>query len=305
VDWSDLDEWRRNQLLRASLVAEGRALTLYEEVHGKKTAIKRKTHENFLQRLKTLLPEGCQPVLVTDAGFKTPWFRAVEALGWYWVARVRNPCYVRLAGEETWQPVKMLYARASARATYLGKVELIRSRGHGCNLVLYQAKAQGRRVINRYGNHSRSQRSMKAARGAREPWVLASNLPSGFKFAHKVVQLYRRRMQIEESFRDIKSARFGLALEFHRSRDPKRLAILLLIATLALLVLWLIGRVAREQGLARQYQANTVRQREVLSIIFLGMRVIERAQKHFTVAEICSAWQPAVRLNVETWGDVP
>ncbi len=28
VDWSDLDEWRRNQVLRAPLVMEGRAFTL-------------------------------------------------------------------------------------------------------------------------------------------------------------------------------------------------------------------------------------------------------------------------------------
>ena len=38
VDWSDLDAWRRNQVLRVSL-AEGRALTLYEEVHGRKMAL--------------------------------------------------------------------------------------------------------------------------------------------------------------------------------------------------------------------------------------------------------------------------
>jgi hypothetical protein len=91
VDWSTLDEWKRNQVIRASLVTSGRALTLYEEVHARKTAVKRKTHEIFLQRLKRLLPTGCQPVLVTDAGFLTPWFQAVEALGWYWVLGIPNP----------------------------------------------------------------------------------------------------------------------------------------------------------------------------------------------------------------------
>ncbi len=98
-------------------------------------------------------------------------------------------------------------------------------------------------------------------------------------------------MQIEESFRDMKSARFGLALEFHRSRDPQRLAILLLILALALLVLWLIGSIAKARGLMRHYQANTVRHREVLSVIFLGIRIIKRAQDHFTTTELCIAWQ--------------
>lgn len=303
VDWSDLDTWRRNQVLRASLIMEGRALTLYEEVHGRMTAVKRKTHTLFLQKLKQLMPEGCQPVLVTDAGFKAPWFQAVEALDWYWVARVRNPCYVRLAGAEVWQAVKTLHGKATTQARHLGAVELIRSQAHRCQLVLYRARAQGRRIINRYGKHSRSHRSMKAARSAREAWVLASNLPVSFKFAGKVVQIYRCRMQIEESFRDMKSARFGLGLEFHRSRDPKRLAVLLLIATLALLVIWLIGRVARERGLAWQYQANTVRHRTVLSDLFLGARVIERAQIHFTASEIKDVWQSIPGPNIEVWGD--
>ncbi|MGH6629161.1 MAG: transposase, partial [Burkholderiales bacterium] len=85
VDWSDLDACKRHQVLRASLVVAGRALTVYEEVHGRRTAVKRATHRRFLRRLKDLLPAGCQPLLVTDAGFCTPWFRAVEQLNWYWV----------------------------------------------------------------------------------------------------------------------------------------------------------------------------------------------------------------------------
>ncbi len=144
---------------------------------------------------------------------------------------------------------------------------------------------------------------MQAARGAREAWVLASNLPVSYKFAGKVVRIYRQRMQIEASFRDLKGARLGLGLEFHRSRDPKRLAILLLIATLALRVMWLIGWIARERGLARQYQANTVRHREVLSVVYLGMRVIERTNLEFTVAELDNAWQSVAMFNAKTGGD--
>ncbi len=290
VDWSDLDEWRRNQVLRVSLAVEGRALTVYEEVHGRKTAVKPKTHVQFLCRLHAVLPPGCRPIVVTDAGFKTPWFQAVEALGWCWVSRVRDRRYVKLDSESDWISVNSLH-QATATPSNLGEVRLARSQAHVCQLVIYKSKAKGRHEINRYGKRSRSQRSKKAARAAREPWILASNLPASRKLAHRVVQIYRQRMQIEESFRDMKSARFGLALEFHRSRDPQRLAILLLILALALLVLWLIGSIAKERGLMRHYQANTVRHREVLSVIFLGIRIIERAQDHFTAAELCIAWQ--------------
>ena len=77
VDWSDLDECGRNQLLRVSMAVAGRALTVYEEVHGRETAAKPCTHRLFLKSLHAMLPSGCKPVVITDAGFKTPWFRAV------------------------------------------------------------------------------------------------------------------------------------------------------------------------------------------------------------------------------------
>jgi hypothetical protein len=40
-------------------------------------------------------------------------------------------------------------------------------------------------------------------------------------------------MQIEEEFRDIKSSLFGLGFEHHKSRCVHRIAVLILIATLA------------------------------------------------------------------------
>ena len=63
--------------------------------------------------------------------------------------------------------------------------------------------------------------------------------------AKKVVRLYRARMQIDEAFRDLKSPRFGLALEYPRTGEANRLAMWLLIAALATIVLWLIGMAVR------------------------------------------------------------
>ena len=49
------------------------------------------------------------------------------------------------------------------------------------------------------------------------------------------------RMQVGEGFRDVKRHRFGLSLVYHRTYSVERLQVLLLIATLALMVLWLLG----------------------------------------------------------------
>lgn len=301
VDWSDLDKGKQNQLLRASMVAAGRALTIYEEVHSSETAVKPRTHRQFLKRLQAMLPPGCKPVLVSDAGFKTPWFKAVETLGWYWVARVRGSQYFQHPEEDSWLPINSLHSCATKVPQSLGEVRLARSQSHPCRMVLYKGKSKGRHAFTHTGARSRSIRSIKAARAGREPWVLATNLPLAGDLAKKVVQIYRTRMQIEEAFRDLKSARFGLALEFHLSRNKERLAVLLLIAALALVLLWIIGTAAQRRGLTRNYQANTIRKRTVLSVIYLGIRIIERARDSFSAAEVGDAWRSIPLQNAALW----
>ena len=44
----------------------------------------------FLAHLRAVLPVGCAPILITDAGFRGPWFREVERYGWDWIGRVRR-----------------------------------------------------------------------------------------------------------------------------------------------------------------------------------------------------------------------
>ncbi len=81
-------------------------------------------------------------------------------------------------------------------------------------------------------------------------------------------------MQVEESFRDLKSHRFGWALCSARSKKPNRIQVLLMIATLASIALSMVGAAAEQRKLERQFQANTVRKRRVLSLITLGRCVI-------------------------------
>lgn len=305
IDWSDLDRVKRHQVLRVSLALAGRALTVYEEVHNRATAEKRATHKRLLQRLKRILPAHCQPVLVADAGFRTPWFRQVEAQGWYWVARIRHRHLMQWQAGGDWQPARALYVQATHRPRSLGAVRLTRNTPHRCRLVLYRGPIRGRHRRNRQGQRAHHSNSEKHARAQREPWLLATNLPASRSLAKKVVRLYRRRMQIEEAFRDLKSRRFGLGLEYHNTRNTGRLAVLLLIAALALLLLWLLGQAARTQGLERAYQANTVRNRQVLSVIYLGLRLCTREQEHFTADQIRTAWQDIHQLNSNCWDHEP
>ena len=114
VDWSDLDPYKNHFLLRASVAVDGRSLSLYEEVHDLDTKEKPATHKSFLNQLKKILHDGCHPIVVTDAGFRTPWFKLVEELGWDWVGRLRNRHLVRASEDEAWFRAKKLYENANA-----------------------------------------------------------------------------------------------------------------------------------------------------------------------------------------------
>ena len=47
-------------------------------------------HQYFLDKLEGLLPKTCKPIILSDAIYRSPWFKAVEEKGWYWVGRVRG-----------------------------------------------------------------------------------------------------------------------------------------------------------------------------------------------------------------------
>ncbi len=90
IDWSDLKADQSLHLLRASLPVGGRSLTLYEEVHPQKQLGNRMVQQHFLQRLAALMPSSVAPIVIADAGFRVPFYREVERLGWRWVGRVRG-----------------------------------------------------------------------------------------------------------------------------------------------------------------------------------------------------------------------
>jgi hypothetical protein len=84
-------------------------------------------------------------------------------------------------------------------------------------------------------------------------------------------------MQIEETFRDTKSHRFGFGLHHARCNDGRRLEVLLLIAALASLVLWLVDLCGLTLDWSRRLQANTERRRPVLSTVFIGRQLLRRS----------------------------
>jgi hypothetical protein len=273
VDWSDLDEHKGHFLLRASLAFDGRSVTLYQEVHGLKTKEKPATHKHFLSMLKTIIGKDVKPIVVTDAGFKTPWFRAVLAMDWDFVGRTRKPNFYTLDKGKNWHNITQLYAKATTTPKLLNG-SINRTKPLECRLISYKQKAKGRHNLNRVGQPRQSKHSKSNAKGATDPWLLSTSLPKSRSLAKQVVNIYRTRMQIEEGFRDMKSRLYGLGFEQNKSSLKRRLTLLILIATLASLVLMLVGLTVKSANLHRRYQANSVKTRAVLSFHFLGLRAV-------------------------------
>ena len=289
IDWSDIIQQQRLMLIRAALVLDGRAIPLYEAAYPLKHYNKPRTHKRFLMELSTLLPAHCIPIIVTDAGFRGPWFKAVEALGWHWIGRVRNVINYRLLSRKTWRKTTDLYYRARSKPRYLGTAELSSKSPYLCHLYLYKKRKQyqkANRSVIHFAKHGTSE---TFAEQQRQPWLIATNLSPQLFSPKDMVKLYGKRMQVESSFRDLKSDRFGLGFSLTRTTRIDRLNILLLIGALATLCLWWLGLLARAKQWHLHFQANTVQHRNVLSATFLGKEVLARNDYAFSFKELIQA----------------
>lgn len=271
VDWSDLDPRKQHFLLRASIAVDGRSLTLLEKIYTVEYKDKPSVHKAFMKSLKVMLPDNIKPIVVSDAGFRVPWFELIESLGWDYVGRVRNKTMCKHKAADKWFLTRELYKAATTKAKPLGHYIMRRKNSFETALVVYKQPCKGRKKLTATGERSRaSSNSRSNAEREKEPWLLATSLPTNTaREVNRIVKLYRTRMQIEESFRDLKT---GLDFNASQTRTLKYLAILLLIAMLAQYVLFLLGMVIKLSGQHLNYQANSLKNRVVLSYQYIGLR---------------------------------
>lgn len=275
VDWTELDDDKC--ALAAAVPSDGRALPIYLEVHPKTKLSDPSVESCFLDALRRVLPAECKPVIVTDAGFRNPWLKAVAKLGWDFLGRVS--ANVLVTEEDGWVRASTFYDRACSKPKNLGPRTVAKTNPIDARLVILKERAKGRKHSSAKGNPRASAANRKCKKRAQDPWLLITSLTK--RAARRVVAMYRTRMQIEEVFRDAKNHRFGWSFEDARSRSRARLATLLLIASMAMLALTIVGRCAEMLGIHRSYQANTTRHKRVLSLFVLGKLIVERGTLAF------------------------
>jgi Transposase DDE domain len=288
VDWSSLSADMKWHWLRASVVVEGRSITLYEEVHPRCHLGAYAVHRRFLERLSCVLPtRAAAPIILTDAGFRGTWFALVKAQGWHWIGRVRNREYVSRVepGQQgaahkkspRWFPAKTLYTDAGATSEDLGVFDSPRHRPNRCRLVRVKRLPTGRKHRYPSGKEQRHTQAKKSAAAAREPWLLSCAPGLAHLSAEAVVSLYAQRMKIEQSFRDTKNERLGLGLTRSLSHGQRRLEALLLIGHIASIAKRLIGEAAKAMQLQLQLISRKQAKhhhRAELSVLTIATRVI-------------------------------
>lgn len=260
-------------ILSAALPFAGRALPLLSRTFPLARKCSPKAEQEFLLELAKLIPAHCHPILVTDAGFHTGWFDEIERLRWHYIGRIRGR--KKVLRNDILLPLEDLHALAGKKAKSLENCFLrsIRNMVHRPFRLVLSAKPKlkGRHRITTLGTKGRNTADRQRSAAAREPLLLVTSLTEPAKV---IVAMYSNRMQIEETFRDFKSHRYGWSLEDMRCKSPARVDTLLLIAALATVAMHLIGLAAFQCRLNRALQANTERRRRVFSTVFLARLVI-------------------------------
>ena len=284
VDWSEVAPDGVFVELRAvaTRTGMGRGLTIYQQVYPEAKLGNARAERALLKTLHRWMPAGVQVIIVTDAGFRRPWFTQVERLGWSWVGRIRaGVCVSR--DRIHWEQASAWFAKATGKACRWSDCWLTRRFRFACDMVLYRRRAVGGKRYGRAGHGSTPKARREAKASAREPWLLAHSPQLRTLCAEEIVALYRLRMQIEENFRDSKSTQLGMGLEVSQSRSAPRLHALLLIGTLAAFLLWHIGQLAETEGLHLRFKATNRVARE-LSIITLAKLLC--AQQSLSLTDI-------------------
>jgi hypothetical protein len=167
TDWCRLKADGRWHLLRAAVPVGGRTVTLLDMVFAQRAQATPKAERQFLTELARLVPLEVRPILVTDAGFRAPWCRAVEAMGWYWLTRLRSRTQVKPVDApdqaKQWVPCKALYELARVGKTRdLGLFHTVYSQPLEARLIVHARRLRGRHHRRLDGTRARSKQSLSA-----------------------------------------------------------------------------------------------------------------------------------------------
>lgn len=294
IDWTVVSQER--WALVASVAREGRSQVVYQQVHPKRAVNVAKVHRRFVESLAEVLPAGCTPTVVTDAGFNGTWFAQVRERGWDFVGRLTPN--ILFYTRDTKHKVRDVHPLKHGVPEHFGRCKVTTMSMYDASVVSVKAAPKGRhRRRTKHANLTSIIQHRYKLRGVR-PWVLATSLHD--VPAERIVDLYAKRMQCEETFRDMKNHRLGLGLGSSGSKSIQRLEVLAMLTALASFAAMVLGVIGQQQQAVHMLQANTIKHRRVFSLHRLGLLSL----RHGLLSVRKSDWQTAVRIFASTFSSV-
>ena len=248
VDWVDIGKYK---VLKAAVPVRGRAAPILFAVYPKWRLKKSQNafEEAFFELLRTLVPARTWTIIVADRGFaRAELVGCLRELGMNHVIRVNAK--VRFVSDR----FDDLLSRHGVRQG--GHRDL----GFGRYTARWPVE---RRVIVRW------------ERGYEGPLVIGTDLMWNWR---KVVEVFKRRMSIEELFRDEKNIRYGWGLRQTKVGTAGRLERLLLVLAYAYLLLLLIGLVCRDTMSEAHWASAVSKSRDQACGFTIGRYMQDRAR---------------------------
>ncbi|MCP4600292.1 MAG: IS4 family transposase [Proteobacteria bacterium] len=232
MDWTDFEKDDQTTLALSLVMRHGRAIPFvwYTVKKSKLKGNQTRYERAAVKRLLDALPKDVHVTLLADRGFGNTIFfehlRDISNLDF--IIRFRQKYYLKGDG----------YSGKTAGAVYKnGRVRVFTD-------AVITAKKEGPYTVVLY----------KAAK-MKESWCLATSLKT--TDGMEIVSQYGRRFECEESFRDLKDWRFGLALKHTKIENKNRRERLLFAFALAAFLLTLVGIESERNNFDRLLRANT------------------------------------------------
>jgi len=242
LDWTALGDY---VLLATKVAVDRRAVPIAWVVVRKRWLDKHyKSRNDVEERVILCLKEvmGKRPwILVADRGFaRADLFAKLADWGVRFVIRAPCTTWVKTRGYEG---LLGNIPRESGRTYRYGEASYQKRRRVGMSLVVVHQEP------------------------APEPWYLATS----FEERLRAEQIYRKRMWIEESFRDAKSR---LGLDRFWAAKPERIERMMILVALVMLVTTLVALEYRRTHGEEDPQLTTKRKGRTLSVFSLGRELI-------------------------------
>jgi len=277
-DWTDI---RGLQTLVAAANLKGRAIPLcwascrkhVYEGHRSRNAFE----ESLLLMLRQMIPDHVKVIILADRGFgRTELGRFCQRHRFSYVIRIQGKVRVKFNGQDV----------------RLDHYPIRKGRSERLDQVIYRSRSRhplAQHVVIRWAKGLPRRRD--------EPWYLMTDLPreAGWT-ARRTSDLYGKRMDIEQLFRDGKNKRHGWSLRDTGIDRPDRLDRLILVLALAYLLLLGVGLIATDRYDPTHWSSS--RRADAASLFTIGQWMLQ----DIGLRGLIPAVQRQLAKQVPKWG---